>query len=62
MSKLTNTKIRFKIGRTVYIDQLLNRLEKCGLGCCTGAYNYGAFRYADDLTLLILTVNGLQKW
>ncbi len=47
---------------TIYMDQLLlNRLEKSGLGCCIGAYYYGAFGYADDLTLLILIVNGLQK-
>ncbi len=43
------------------MDQLLNRLEKSGLGCHIGAYYYGAFGYADDLTLLIPTVNGLQK-
>ncbi len=47
---------------TIYMDQLLNRLEKSGLGCRIGAYYYGAYGYADDLMLLrIPTVNGLQK-
>ncbi len=46
---------------TVYMNQLLNRLEKSGLGCRIRAYYYGAFGYADDLMLLIPIVNGLQK-
>ncbi len=32
---------------TIYMDQLLNRLEKSGLGCHIGAYYYGSFGYAD---------------
>ncbi len=47
---------------TIYMDQLLNRIEKSGLGCGIGAYYYGTFGYADDLTLHIPPVYGLQKW
>ncbi len=46
---------------TIYMDQLLNILENSGLRGHIGAYFYGAFGYADDLTLFIPTVNGLQK-
>ena len=37
---------------TVYIDELLIRLHKCGSGCCIGNSLYGASGYADDVILL----------
>ena len=44
----------------VYIDELLMKLESKGIGCWVGNHFYGAFGYADDLTLLSPTVAGLK--
>ena len=44
----------------VYIDELLLRLERQGIGCCIGKHFYGAIAYADDLTLLSPTISGLN--
>ena len=45
----------------VYIDELICRLEKAGTGCWIGKYYFGAFGYADDLSLICPTFTGLQK-
>ena len=45
---------------TVYIDELLIRLQKCGYGCYIGNSFYGALGYADDVILLSPTVNGMK--
>jgi len=45
---------------TVYIDELLKRLEKHGVGCCVGHEWYGGFGYADDLKLISPSGKGLQ--
>ena len=36
----------------IYMDELLNELEKSGVGCHMGNTFYGALCYADDLTLI----------
>ena len=46
---------------TLYIDDLLRRLEKCGIGCVVGHVWYGGFSFADDLKLLCPSAKGLQK-
>jgi hypothetical protein len=46
---------------TVYIDELLQRLEKKGIGCCVGHEWFGGFGYADDLKLLCPSGKGLQS-
>ena len=46
---------------TVYMDELLQQLERSGVGCCIGAHYYGAAGSADDLTLMCPTPYGLQK-
>lgn len=45
----------------VYMDGLLNRLQKEGIGCWIGGHYFGAQGYADDLKLLVPTSQGLQK-
>ena len=37
---------------TVYIDELLYKLQQAGLGCHIGHLFAGAFGYANDATLL----------
>ena len=37
---------------TVYIDELLQRLSKLGIGCHFGHHFVGSLCYADDLSLL----------
>ena len=37
---------------TVYINELLLKLEEEGIGCRVGNYYAGCLAYADDLTLL----------
>ena len=46
---------------TVYIDELLQRLEKSKIGCHVGHEYFGALGYADDLTLLCPSITGLQS-
>ena len=46
---------------TVYIDVLLQRLKDKGLGCMVGQTYFGVLCYADDVTLLSPTRNGLQQ-
>ena len=45
---------------TLYVDELLRRLEKEGTGCHIGNFFLGCLCYADDLTLLAPTRNALQ--
>ena len=45
---------------TVYIDELLIRLQKCGYGCYIGNSFYGSLGYADDVILLSPTINGMK--
>ena len=46
----------------VYFDELITRLKKnSGIGCNIGDKYIGALCYADDLTLLSPSVNGLSK-
>ena len=44
----------------VYLDTLLASLRASGLGCHLGGSFCGAFGYADDVTLLAPTRQGLQ--
>ena len=48
---------------TVYVDELIARLQANGLGCNIGRSYIGVLGYADDLTLLSprLSVNALSK-
>ena len=46
---------------SVYLDELLSRFERAGIGCHINGNFYGAFAYADDLTLLSPTIDGLQQ-
>ena len=45
---------------TVYINELLLKLEEEGIGCRVGNYYAGCLAYADDLTLLAPSKKGLQ--
>ena len=45
----------------LYIDQLIGALRNDGIGCHIGPLYTGCLCYADDLTLLSLTLKGLQK-
>jgi len=45
---------------TIYADELLLRLKTAGVGCWVGQHYYGAFGYADDITLLCPHPVGLQ--
>ena len=43
-----------------YIDELLLRLKKLGVGCYIGNLYCGSFGYADDVTLLAPTRTALR--
>ncbi len=45
----------------VYIDGLLNRLSKSGMGCYMGNKFMGAVLFADDIKLLTPMFKGLKK-
>ena len=45
----------------IYMDELINRLQKSGVGCRIGKQFYGGFGYADDIHVLCPSINGLQK-
>jgi Reverse transcriptase (RNA-dependent DNA polymerase) len=45
----------------VYIDGLLQRLEKAKIGCYIGSFYLGALCYANDLTLLAPTVDTMRS-
>ena len=46
---------------TVYMDELLLRLEDSGIGCKVGSHYFGSIGYADDLSLVCPTLQGFQK-
>ena len=45
----------------IYIDELLLKLKRVGIGCHVGHYYFGAFGYADDIILLCPTLSGLKE-
>ena len=45
----------------VYIDELLDRLQKSGIGCRMGHYYAGALGFADDLILMCPSLYGIRK-
>ena len=45
----------------LYMDELIKELKMDGTGCWMGENYCGAISYADDLTLLSPSVNGLKK-
>ena len=46
---------------TVYVDELIARLQASGLGCNNGRSYIGVLGYADDLALLSPSVYALSK-
>ena len=46
---------------SIYIDDLLERLKRNGIGCHIGHHFVGVFGYADDIILLCPSVTGLMK-
>ena len=53
--------VLFAILFTIYIDKLLVKLKRSGLGCRMGNSYVGALSYADDITLLCPSIRGLNK-
>ena len=45
----------------IYIDILLERLREHPTGCRIGRKYFGAIAYADDVTLLCPSVEGLKS-
>jgi Reverse transcriptase (RNA-dependent DNA polymerase) len=45
----------------VYLDGLLQRLEKAKIGCYIGNFYLGALCYANDLTLLAPTADAMRS-
>ena len=45
---------------SIYLDKLLGILRASNVGCRYGNHYMGAFCYADDISLLLPTVSGLQ--
>ena len=46
---------------SIYIDELLSKLEYLGLGCHVGLKYVDTFVYADDIALISPTIYGLKK-
>ena len=46
---------------TIYIDQLLLRLEKSGIGCHIHGKCMGILGYSDDVILLSPSIRGLHR-
>ena len=46
---------------TIYIDKLLLRLKKSGVGCHIHGKYMGILLYVDDVTLLSLRIRGLNR-
>lgn len=44
-----------------YLDSLIEKLRKRGVGCWVGPHFFGALVYADDVAILCPTLSGLQK-
>ena len=45
----------------VYVDELLNRINKSGLGCHIGHISYSGLGYADDVSILTPSVHAMQS-
>ncbi len=45
----------------IYIDELIENLEKSGKGCWIGKQFYGVLVYADDIKLLAPILTALQS-
>ena len=46
---------------TLYVDGLICKLKKAGIGCYIGRYFYGILGFADDIILLCPSLDGLRK-
>ena len=46
---------------TIYMDELIHRLENMKIGCYIGREFYGTLCYADDVTIVAPTISALQK-
>ena len=46
---------------TLYMDELICRLKKAGIGCHMGRYYCGILGFADDIVLLCPSLGGLRK-
>ena len=46
---------------TLYIDNIFSELKHCGFGCYIGNLFSEAFRYTDDIELLVPTIYALNK-
>ncbi len=46
---------------SIYIDELIENLEKSGKGCWVGKQFYGVLVYADDIKLLAPSLTALQS-
>ena len=46
---------------SIYVDELIQKLRKSGIGCWVGAKFMGIFAYADDLIILAPRREALQK-
>ncbi len=45
---------------SIYLDGLLTKLKKKGVGCHMGNYFVGCLAYADNITLIVSSRNALQ--
>ena len=45
----------------LYLDDLFEEIKRSNIGCKIGNFNYGILGYADDLSLLCPSRQGLQK-
>ena len=45
----------------IYIDGLVNLVDKTNIGCKNGAFALGIFLYADDIILLAPSIQALQS-
>ena len=45
----------------IYLDELIKRLQRLGVGCWFGDKYVGSLAYADDLTLTCPSADGLQQ-
>ena len=46
---------------SLYVDELFLLLKKSGLGCHVGSTYAGAFRYADDIALIVPSLSSLKQ-
>ena len=46
---------------SIYIDELLMKMKKSGLGCYIGNVFIGALGYADDITILSPSIPGINE-